>query len=67
MFNYLHIPRTEWWKTACFYNFLTLSRAMPEPVTAVNSKAGTLLSSAARHTVNTARTKGHPSPARIPS
>lgn len=59
VFNYLHIPGTEWWKTACFYNFLTLSRAMPEPVTAVNSKAGTLLSSAARHTVNTARTKGH--------
>lgn len=33
---------------------------MPKPVTVVNSKAGTLLSSAASHSVGTARMKGHP-------
>lgn len=45
------------------FHFLHLSWAMPKPVTAVNSKAGTLR----RHRVDTARTKGHPTPAGIPS
>lgn len=63
VFNYLHITRMEWWEKVCWYNFLQLSRAMPKPVSAVNSKAGTLLSSAASHSVDTARRKGHPSPA----
>ena len=40
---------------------------MPKPVTSVNSKAGTLLSTAVRCRVDTARTKGHPTPAGIPS
>lgn len=40
---------------------------VPKPVTAVNSKAGTWLSTAARHRVDIARLKGHPTPAGIPS
>lgn len=46
---------------------LHLSRAVPKSVTAVNSKAGTLLSTAMRHRVDTARMKRHPTPAGIPS
>lgn len=40
---------------------------MPKPVTAVTSNAGTLLSTAVRRRVDIARTKGHPTPAGIPS
>lgn len=40
---------------------------MPKPVTAVNTKAGTLCSMAVRRRVDMARTKGHPTPAQIPS
>jgi len=40
---------------------------MPKPVIAVISKAGTLLSTAARSRADVARMKGHPTPAGIPS